>query len=276
MNALLALPFLLISYTGFAYAGLEGVQIYQEARPQEKTDADPSGGEGDTGSKRHFSYAELCPLLPDPQEIGYGLGDLFEHDGAVEAGCGEAAQRVGDATWVSPGFCGTELRSLGVVGEGREPLLLYGAPARAAWREARDRNLRFAEASELAGGEVALLGLSTGTTAFTRSSPALQPGHRDARRCEEIDEVARPFVKLTSPLPRLWLDYMAAENEWIWPETSKKGDVIFTASDGVPAYGSCIRFVCRLDGPGLHRSLEGIDTVRLDQLELYASVGGER
>jgi hypothetical protein len=269
---------LLISYSGFAYAGMEGVEIYKqtalpEGRLEKNKDDRPSAGGSGPGTERRFSYAELCKKLPDPQQIGYGLGDLFEHDGAVAAGCGEPAMRVGDSTWVSPGFCGTELRSLGVVGEGREPVLLYGAPARFAWSEARNRGLHFAEASELDGGEVALVGVGSGTVAFARSSPALKPGRRDALRCEEVDEVARPFTELEAPLAWLWQEYMATENTWIWPRPAKgTNDVIFQAAAELPVYGSCEgELVCRLDGPGLHRFAEGPATIGLQQLWPYAA-----
>jgi hypothetical protein len=274
VKILLALPFLVIFYTGFAYAGLEAVEVYQEALPSEGTieqnESDPPSEGG--GSGRHFSYAELCKKLSDPQQIGYGLGDLFEHDGAVAAGCGEPAIRVGGSTWVSPGFCGTELRSLAVVGEGREPVLLYGAPARFAWSAAHNRDLRFAEAADFGGGEVALVGIANGTVAFVRSSPALKPGDQDARRCEEVDEIARPYIELEAPMAALWREYMVIENEWIWPEAVERvDDVVLRSSEALPVYGSCeSRLVCRLDGPGLHRFSEGPATISLEQLAPYA------
>jgi hypothetical protein len=278
IKAPLTLPLLVILYAGFGFAGVGSAELYQAAPPPngevEKSETDPPlEARSAPRSKRRFSYAELCKKLPDPQQIGYGLGDLFEHDGAVAAGCGEPALRVGETTWVSPGFCSGELRSLGVVGEGREPVLLYGSPARFAWDKAQNRDLRFAEASELAGGEVALIGVDNGTLAFARSSPALKPGHGDAVRCEEVDEVARPFIELQAPLTRLWQELLEIENEWIWPEAGERvGEVIFQGSDGLPVYGSCeSAVVCRLDGPDLHRIAEGPADISIDQLGVYAA-----
>lgn len=278
-TAFVAIPLLLVSYTGFAYAGMAAVEFYKHSEP-------PSGGEGSGSDEGESaspsdpddeepappSYAELCPELPDPQRIGYGLGGLFEHDGAVAAGCGGPAERVGGSTWVSAGFCGSELRSLAVVGEGREPVLIYGAPARFAWAEAQTGELRFAEAGKPGGGEVVIVGTSGGTSAFARSSPALNPGRGDAVRCGEVDEVARAFAELAPPLTKLWLERMGSEQEWVWPESSEgTPDVVFETSDRLPVYGSCESpLLCRIDGPGTHEVGEGVANVTLAELGMYA------
>jgi hypothetical protein len=281
-TAVLTIPILLVSYTGFAYAGMEAVELYKHSLPP----SDEGGGGSDEDDESDSStgldeedeepsYAKLCPELPDPQDIGYGLGELFEHDGAVDAGCGDEAERVAVSTWVSIGSCGTEFRSLAIVGEAREPVLVYGAPARFARAEADEGKLRFAEAAKVAGGEIVIVGTASGTFVFARSSPALEPGGGDAVRCGEIDEVARPYTKLPPPLAELWLEHMAAEQEWSWPQLSEESDdVVFAASDRLPTYGSCeAASRCRLDGSGIHRVEEGRATVTVDELEAYAPPG---
>lgn len=281
-TAALTIPLLLISYTGFAYAGMEAVELYKHSTPPSGEEEGEAGrSEADSPSELDEeggeeppppSYADLCSALPDPRQIGYGLGVLFEHDGAVAAGCGGPAERVGGSTWVSAGFCGSELRSLAVVGERREPVLIYGAPADFARTEAERGELRFAEAARLGGGEVVLIGTARGTIAFARPTPALDPGEGDAVRCGEIDEVARPFAQLDPPLAKLWLDHMASEQEWFWPQPGEgTADVVLKISDRLPVYGSCESpLLCRLDGPGVHEVEEGSAEITLDELKTYA------
>lgn len=187
-------------------------------------------------------YADLCPALPDPGEIGHGLGELFEQDGAVEAGCGGPAEEVGDTgeVFISLGMCKTELRSLAVSGEGHDPVLLYGEPAEFAWRAARAEGLRYAEVAKPGSGDLAIVTTDQGSHVFARSTPSVQPRSDKARRCDEINEMARPYVHLPPPMAELWSQY-TFESGWTWPHYSGEENRFTFVFDGLEevASGGC-------------------------------------
>lgn len=259
LSLFLSITLLFVGYTGLAYGGIAAVDLLRDAvghhgsAGRDRLDDEASTGKEDAPSSDSTqpSYADLCPQLPDPQDIEMELGDLFEYDGAVAAGCGQPAIEVGTSTWVSPGYCGPELRSLAVVGEGRDPVLLYGTPARFAWEKGLDGELLYAEAKDPAGGEVVLVATGRGSFTFTRSSPTLDRGSEIAVRCQDVDEVPRPFAELPPPLTYLWVERMNEMQAWAWPEPVSGSDQIEISSpSGGSVYGSCDGdFRCQLGGP---------------------------
>jgi hypothetical protein len=206
------------------------------------------------------SYADACPDLPDPLTIGHGLGELFRHDGAVQAGCGQAARQVGlTEVWFAPGDCEGHLRSVAVSAPGRPPVLLYGLAARFALGQGEAGTLTFAERLDVAGGEVDLVGTSDGTHAFARSTPTLRRGRGEATRCWKVDEIAKPFVHVPPAMTELWLQLMARRG-WVWPQADPGAGafgVVFTDAPGgrVVAQAGCVTPIdCTLqgrDGPAM-------------------------
>lgn len=226
--------------------------------------------EADQGPPPPPTYAELCEELPDPQDVGAGLGDLFERDGAVVAGCGQEAESVGSSTFMAAGLCEGELRSLAVGSPGREAVLLYGDAARFA-REAGDMGmLRYAEVVSRQSGEVDVVGAVQGSYAFVRSSPALSISS-PATHCTDVKEIDGAFAQLPPPLARLWGDHVR-EHGWSWPEEDPDegaSEFVFREPLGneVVAEGSCESdSACLLDGLSGPRRLESPQTIALAEL----------
>jgi xanthosine utilization system XapX-like protein len=209
------------------------------------------GGSAETGGGEQSGspeYAELCSSLPNPLDIGHGLGQLFRRDGAVEAGCGGPAESVANnpAVWFSLGMCKGSLRSLAVSAAGHDSVLLYGDPAQFAWEAARSGELLYAESGQPGSGDLDIITTIGGSQVFIRSSPSARPRSKEAKECGDIDEVAHPFVSLAPPLAGLWLQYVL-ESGWTWPENDEGGRYAFRdgdleeleASGGCGAGGSC-------------------------------------
>jgi len=219
-----------------------------------ETDRGALSGSLPTAAADRPTYEELCPELPDPLAIGYGLGGLFRRDGAVEAGCGEPDELVlaAGSVRVSAGYCGSELRSLAVVAEGHPPVLLYGAAARFAAARASLGQLLYAEEAAPGGGELYVVATTDGTYVFVRL--ALDAGVGGALRCDEITPIAEPFAKLPPPLVELWRQRMMATGAWLWPLPDPAAGpraFVFVAHGGsaVVAHGDCVDDGdCALDG----------------------------
>jgi hypothetical protein len=182
-----------------------------------------------------LEYADLCKELPDPRRIGHELGPLFEHDGAVEAGCGGPAENVGktESVWISVGICEGRLRSLAVAGEGHEPVLLYGTPAKFALHAAEEEELRYAESAEPGSGDVDIVTTEDGSYVFARSTQSASSRSAEALRCGEIDEVAQPFTRLPPPIAELWFQEMP-ETGWTWPLPGREESAEFSFLDEDP------------------------------------------
>lgn len=189
------------------------------------------------------TYAEDCPDLEDPQAIGHGLGALFEHDGAIKAGCGSEATEVpGLGVWVSAGTCDGELRSFAVSSPGRDPVILYGDAATAAWESAQAGDLLGAEAAEPGAGDLDLIKTRDGTEAYVRPSRVLLPGNKNPRNCRDVGGEARGFVHLSPPVIYLWRELLNSRTKWTWPSVvqasteatafvdHRSGEVVGTAS----------------------------------------------
>jgi hypothetical protein len=207
--------------------------------------------EGDSGDSAP-TYAESCPEIPDPLDIGHHLGGLFRHDGAPKAGCGSRAIEVpGTSAWVAAGNCEEELRSVAVYAPGHKPVLLYGEPARLAWSAALNGELVSAEGAKPEGGDVYLVETLEGTSAFARPSPSLEPGREEIKLCSEATGTARPFAHLPPGLAFLWLELLRERVAWYWPEndpSDRENPIAFVSPGGTPvAKGGCESASCHLD-----------------------------
>jgi hypothetical protein len=254
-----------------ACAGIAGAQVLDAIIDEPR----PANG-SEPASTGPFTYEQLCPALPDPLAIGQGLGELFAHAGAVEAGCGQRARRVvADVpVWTADGVCEGELRSLGISFPG-DAVLLFGQAARVARERAVDGTLRFAERGFLGGGEVIVVGTVAGTWVLVRTTPALRRGRRRPLRCEEVDEVARPFTVLRPALAALWVQLVRAHG-WSWPlpDASRgPGAVVFLDPDTrqVVAHGDCTGDAsCEVTDADGRRQLGGVASISIDSLAPYA------
>jgi hypothetical protein len=226
--------------------------------PQVERRSDPpapqtEGGDGDEESAP--TYAESCPEIPDPMDIGHHLGGLFRHDGAPKAGCGGQAIEVpGTGAWVAAGDCGDEQRSVAVYAPDHKPVLLYGEPARFTWSAALSGELVSAEVAEPEGGDVYLVETLDGTSGFARPSPSLEPGREEIKLCSEATGVARPFAHLQPALAFLWLELLRDRTAWYWPENDPadgRSPIAFNLpGSATVARGGCDSAGCHLDVDG--------------------------
>ncbi len=222
------------------------------------------------------TYAESCPGIPDPLAIGHRLGSLFRRDGQIKAGCGQEAFRVPEtAVWVADGLCGRELRSVGIAKPGKEPVLLYGAAARFAWRSAKSGALAGAEAAEPGGGDVDLVETLTGTTGFFRSHRSATAENKKAGTCGEASGMAEPFSILPPQLMILWKDLLRERRAWSWPVKASRGrdsDFVFSGwpSGELVASGTCDSAGhCSLNVDGETWPGRGTSYVSLTEIQPY-------
>lgn len=212
------------------------------------------------------SYAQLCPVLPDPRTISHGLGALFERDGAIQAGCGEQPERSPGTppVWFARGMCTGEMRSLAIAAAGRAPVLLYGEPARFAQAAATAGTLRYVQRSRPAGGDLYIVTTSAGSTVFARPISSTTTDVDEARRCGEVAAVARVFARLPPALSELWVRHVHRDG-WSWPivsaGTPARVSFVEPVNGDVTAVGTCDSDgFCSLDGDGEHRtSGRGVD-----------------
>lgn len=230
------------------------------------------GDEQDPESKTDPpSYAELCPAIPNPLDIGHHLGPLFRHDGAIKAGCGTVPRRVADTgTWVAPGYCGSELRSLAISAPGEHPAIVYGTPARIAWAAALAGKLVAVEVAEPNEGDVYLMATREGTYGFARPTRSIEEDPGQPRSCSQVRGVARSFATLQPALVNLWVELMRRRAEWTWPKPrqGEPGSVIFTdrMDASVVAEGHCDSAECWIETDGDRWPEEGTGFVSLPEL----------
>jgi hypothetical protein len=223
------------------------------------------------------TYADSCPELPDPADIGHGLGRLFEEAGEPKAGCGQSAAPVLETgAWVAAGICEGTMRSTAVAGAAGTVALLYGEAAEFAWDRAQDGTLIAAEAAEPGAGDVYLIKTLSGTFGFVRSTRSAVAGREYLRTCGEATGRARPFVRMPPLLLLLWLELTKQQASWSWPElnsTSAEETVAFvTVERGeYTATGGCANdFECHVTVDDDRWQLdEGTGYVRLADLAPY-------
>lgn len=282
------LPFLalaVIAVSFFIYVGLAAAVGISEAvrkdPPSEKTSesGDVSERAKDEAEPVFVTgpaptYAEECPAIPNPLDIGHGLGQLFRSEGAFKAGCGTRPFRVrGTATWVSAGICDGVARSVAIATADGTRAIVYGDAANFAWTEAIQGNLLAGESAITGGGEVDLLETLAGTHAFTRLDA--EEGNDDPRSCTEVTGTDRPFVHLAPQMVLLWLQLLEHRASWSWPtvEDARSEEAFaFTAygTGEVTARGFCEHGVeCGLLVDGGTWPGSGTSYVALDDLRPY-------
>lgn len=201
------------------------------------------------------TYADLCSELPNPLDIGHGIGPLFRYDGAFKAGCGTKARRVRETgAWFAAGICAGQLRSVAVSTQD-DKALLYGEGAWFAWQAAQHGELASAEVEHPAGGDVYAVETTAGTYGFARTASGSGSGSGKLHDCREVTGTARPFAKLPPPMLRLWRDLVEWRAAWSWPlhEDTTGGAIAFVAypSGALTARGACVGdFSCYLEVDG--------------------------
>jgi hypothetical protein len=294
ISAYLTYTLLVVACLFTSYAGLSVARFAGEIRPKASVAAHrgtaprTTGREPSTTGPRTSppgnpagvetfppSYAASCPQLPDPFRIGHGLGTLFYHDGAVQAGCGGSASagNASAAVWVSQGTCGVDLRSLGVAGGGHTPVLLYGAAARFALMQNLRGDLFYAESARPAV-DLYVVATTEGTFLFVRVAPSIRVGTGTPLACEDVNDVARPFSVLPPPLAELWFQH-TRQHGWAWPvivgsSRSWALDFLDARTGQIVARGICSSDAsCELTGPGVNWTFQGAATVTLADLHPY-------
>jgi hypothetical protein len=213
--------------------------------------------------------------MPDPFEIGHGLGSLFWVDGAFKAGCGTEAEEVSaTGAWIARGICEGQLRSLAVFGNDGEKGILYGAAARFALDAAADGELVSAEAAEPEGGDVFVVTTLEGAYGFSRRPAEGGDGASEAQACTDVTGTDRPLAELPPAMLLHWKNLLDDRAAWSWPVIDGTDDraLVFTASgsEEVVATGSCSSlWSCSLASDGPVSTIEGRSWVTLDDLSLY-------
>jgi hypothetical protein len=225
-------------YGGVAVAGVAKMIAAPHHHKRDGSTAKPRS----RAKPPYRTYAQLCPQHPDPLAIGHWLGELFEHEGAVQAGCGQPATASpgSPGVWVASGLCEGSLRSVAIDAPAHPPTLLYGTPARFAMHQALAGELLYVEAAKIAGGDVDLVVTQAGTYAYARPTPDLSPPRSSARRCSEVGGVPRPFTRLTPAASNVWLSAISRLG-WLWPlaDAAEGQGYAFLAGETVLAQTSC-------------------------------------
>jgi hypothetical protein len=226
-------------------------------------------------TEEEWTYEENCTKLPDPLEIGHGLGELFRRDGAVKAGCGSKAREVpGTSTWISLGICGQELRSLAISGPEGEPSIVYGEAAAFAWEKAQQGQLAGAETRGPAGGDFDLIWTFIGTYAFVREHQERVKGNENTKRCDEVGGEPELFVRLNPPLVGFWKELTEKRAEWLWPSRDASGassSVAFLSSAGeTVATGACTSSeACQFEFEGPSEPIDGSSYLHINDFEPF-------
>lgn len=236
----------------------------------------PGGGQAGSSpppTRSPRTYAQLCPSLPDPLAIQHGLGHLFRHHGAVQAGCGEQAMQVDESSgvWVAPGMCGNELRSLAVVSPGRPPVLIYGGAARLVSNHARARDLRYVEWTKVdGGGEVAVVGTSAGSFVLTQRESATSGRSHAAESCGEVEVMAKKSTVLTPTMSDAWRQFVTRHG-WVWPDQQAGQELIMREGGGVVVAVAACRpsGACFVDGESGYVESSEIAHLTLGDLEPF-------
>jgi hypothetical protein len=261
-----------VAYSGLAVALILSGSPRQRAEGGEPPDSIGEDGGVVEASEPELTYAELCPALPNPLEIGHDLGELFERIGAVKAGCGTDAIRVGTTgTWVSAGMCVGQRTAVAVSSPSHKVVMLYGEAAEFAWAAAMDGHLASVEVASPNGGDVVLVEtMGNGTTAFVRSTQNAVPGNPDARRCNEVGGEPEPFARLEPPLVALWQKLLERTAAWSWPAAENGESIIFVSSNDVAGEGWCeSEYTCSLESEERTETYDGIAYVNLADLAPY-------
>jgi hypothetical protein len=262
-------------YGGVAVAGVAKMI----AAPSHYERGGPAPKPRSRAKASYRTYAQLCPQHPDPLAIGHWLGELFEHEGAVQAGCGQPATASpgSPGVWVASGLCENSLRSVAIDAPAHPPTLLYGTPARFAMRQALAGALLYVEAAKIAGGDVDLVVTQAGTYVYARPTPDLSPPRSSARRCSEVGGVPRPFTRLTPAASDAWLSAISRLG-WLWPlaDSAQGQGYAFLAADRdtVLAQSRCeSEEACQLSIDGESLPVTGLTDLTLADLRGARATG---
>jgi hypothetical protein len=242
-------------------------------KPQEKTPPTEQPPPPQHEGPVEMTYQEMCPSLPDPDLIGHGLGELFEHDGAVKAGCGTAPFSIpGTAIWVAAGMCMGQRQSVAVSSPGHVPAIAYGEASEFIWSAAQSGELTAIEVASPEGGDVVLVETLHGSYGFARSKRSAIAGNPNAERCNEVGGMAEPFAELPPPLLVLWARLIHEEATWFWPvsDEDEEGEVVaFISTEGV-GQGECQTIeYCALEFGGKVKIREGGEFTTIADLAEY-------
>lgn len=221
------------------------------------------------------TYEGECPSLPDPLDIGHGLGPLFRLDGALKAGCGtEAEQVLETGAWFSRGTCAGRLRSVAVAGLDGDKAILYGAAARFALQAAEGGELVSAEGAEPADGDVYVVETLAGSYGFARQASTSESDAGLVRNCTDVAGTDRPFAELYPPMMLHWRNLAERRGAWSWPlRDDGPGDALAFASypsGAITARGACAsEFSCYLEVDGVTWPGDGTSYVSLEELMPY-------
>ncbi len=225
-GALLALP----SGSGAAQTTEKALDVVAGISQSTVVTKGPSAdGAGD--SVVEPSYEEECggevePGEPAPSPRREQLrflwlgGEGVEGAGAIEGGCAHrAAPALGHPeVWIARGYCGSDLRSLGVVAPNYLPSLLFQQAARFALAKERAGELRGASSRwEVGEGDGYVVDTDTGSFVLAREDASGEAERSEGDLpCERFDEANVPYVVVPPGLIGLWLQ--VGEDGWVWPK----------------------------------------------------------
>lgn len=190
------------------------------------------GGPKHRGDGKELLYDEECEGLPwagapapapQRQQLhalwlgGFDLG--LSGDGAKQAGCAHAARQVSGqpGVYYAPGFCGDELRSIGITSDNYLPSLLYSPAAGFVLQLAKNGVLLGASRRHaIRGGDYYMVDTSYGSWILLRrrTSTGGEKGS-GSRDCEQVADDSVAYQRIPPGLFGIWFDL--AWREWVWP-----------------------------------------------------------
>ena len=179
------------------------------------------------GCVTHIDVGRGAPQLQrgDLNDLWNRAGDGY---GWHQAGCpiGPARPVEGrTGVWYQEGFCGGELRGLGVAGVGREPGVLFQQAARFGREQVEAKRLlgayrrRDMGNGDLSVVDVALADGSVGSYVLIRSRKSLGPSRdrADATACGAPSDTNAPYAVVPPGMLPLWR-HLVERRGWAWPE----------------------------------------------------------
>jgi hypothetical protein len=186
-------------------------------------ESEGSGGEDETAIGEAVECAVAYDGEPAPSPHREQLAGLFHAEGAKAAGCPTPAQEVAgqEAVWYAKGFCGDELRSLGVTAPEYLPAILYQQAAKFAEARASEGVLLGASSRwPFRAGDLYVVNTTSGSYVLVRrrSSTGAVETQQGGLLCDSYATGNLPYTVLPPGLVRLWLEL--AETEWVWPQSA--------------------------------------------------------
>lgn len=169
------------------------------------------------------TYDSLCrgyglPGHGAPGQRGKQLFTLFRNDGAIQAGCGVQARQETEQSsiYFEPGYCGSQVRTVGIAGPGFA-VLLYQQAAKVALRELRAGRLTSASARTAIGtGDFLLLQTTHGSIALIREVSATGSINPHPHSCTDVHDRNVDYTVLRGAALTLFMDAIDRLG-WVWP-----------------------------------------------------------